>query len=285
MGPLSPACDGEPPQRGALLCRWRGAHLFPLFTGRADDQAPPRRDDISQEALDQLALALARDILQTGADEIEASRRRPVDRIPDEDALRPPWQAAARQVGQFGGNVQTVWLDDLPTVPAPAYKALHQVATGAADVQEGPIPIDRFGDQAARDRPGSIVATIAGLGARVIAGQIGRDDHSGNFSIPLRLVDLPRHERHLQALQPGVVLGTLQKQPRHAFRPIAAPRPNRATRRGAVEPGTMSSPDCATSYASVSDGGIRKGAADAVPAGDPRTARAPLSRVAARSRP
>ncbi len=116
-----------------------------------------------------------------------------MDRISAVDPLCPPGQAAAGQVGQLRRDVEAVRLNPVAPVPRPLLQSLHQVAAGAADVQEGAVPVDGVGDQAAGALPGgAVVAAAARLAPGSIFGEIRRRDDRRDLSVPAHFIDLCR---------------------------------------------------------------------------------------------
>src|SRR5439155_26473301 len=102
---------------------------------------------------------------------------------------------------ELRGNVQAEWLDAMSGVAGPALHALHQVSAGATDVEEPAVAVDGVGDERAGARPMRLVATLTGLAARVIRGEILRRDDRGDGAVPPVLIDPPRRQIRLGALE------------------------------------------------------------------------------------
>jgi hypothetical protein len=107
-----------------------GCDAAPRTAVAAEDQAAARRDNVGEEPLDECALPLGRDVDELGPDEVEAARRLPAERVPEEDPVGPMRPPPARELDEARSQIAAVRLDvvgkrprwaaaRLPSVPRP----------------------------------------------------------------------------------------------------------------------------------------------------------------------
>ena len=97
-----------------------------------------------------------------------------------------------------------VGLDAVPALGRPSLNRLHQVAVGAAYVEERAVPLDGVTYQAPRIGPLTLVAASPRLTPRRIRGEIGRRYDLADLAVPLCFVDLSGLQRRLRALDQRV---------------------------------------------------------------------------------
>src|SRR5262245_43836159 len=71
-----------------------------LFIRGADDQPAAGCDDFVEQVRDERASLRYRDVVEAGADVIEAARRCPLERVADEDAIGPLRKARTGAIGE-----------------------------------------------------------------------------------------------------------------------------------------------------------------------------------------
>src|SRR5438552_17664924 len=194
----------------------------------AEDEAAPRRDDVGEQMVDEVAATARRNVFQPGAHEVEAQGRRPGEPVADEDAVGPPWQTRAGERGELGDDVEPVRLDPDPLRRTPLDERLHEQTVRAADVEERAVAIHRVGDEPAGMHPARGVTGETGLRLGCGSAQVRGPDDVGNACVPARLVDLA-------ALQCLIDLGD-ERAGAIAEAVVAGHASRRNTRAGAPSP-------------------------------------------------
>ena len=112
--------------------------------------------------------------------------------------MGPSGEAPAGELDEGRHEVEPVWLD-----PArrPGDEALEQVPARAADVEEGPVPVDRIRDRTPGCLPARLVAAEAGLRARVLPGEIRSLEDRSHLGEPPRVVDLAAGARLIERVR------------------------------------------------------------------------------------
>src|SRR5205085_363427 len=146
-----------------------GRDAAPRAPVAADDQPPIRRDHPPEEPLDQLTPPLLRHVDELRPHEVEPSRRLPLQRVADDEAIRPPRQPRAGQLDEARREVEPVRLERMRR---PADERLEQVPVRAADVEEAAGPVDRLDDRSPRRLPPLLVAAEAALAAWIVAREV-----------------------------------------------------------------------------------------------------------------
>ena len=153
------------------------------------------RSHEAEQMLDELAAARRGHVVEPAPDHVEAARRHPLGRVPDPDAVSPPWQAAASELCELGRDLESVGLD-----ACPLGHARHQVTVCTADVQERLPRFDCFGDQGAGVLPTGGVAARSGsrLWRCRARRRRGRRELPSPRATPPRRARPPRRRRRSQ---------------------------------------------------------------------------------------
>ena len=201
--------DGKP-QRFDLLAEApvRQNRIGLLVIG-TDDQPPVLRHVGVKKPFDEIGGPMRWDVLETGADEIEAAGWFPIDDVAQPDAVGPLREAFSGEVDQLGRNIKAVRNDHPAGGQCPALGGLHEVTVGAAHVEKCSPLIKRLGHDAPRLSPVFFIAAVARLGAGAVCADVSRGDGGIDLLIPLGLADAPVGQRGVCARQQFVspVLG------------------------------------------------------------------------------
>src|SRR5438105_1678660 len=140
-----------------------------VFRRQVSAPAPVGADDevvdVGEEPFHELAATFLGDVDELGPRELERPRWLPRERVAEEDAICPLGEPLPRQLDELRREVEPVRLEP---VPRPPHDALQQVPVRAADVEEGPVAVDRLDDRPPRALPPRFVSAEAGLGARIV---------------------------------------------------------------------------------------------------------------------
>src|SRR2546427_5981305 len=100
--------------------------------------------------------------------EREPMGRHPVENVPLKNAVREGRRTVPRGRDERGAQFETIHHERALALLRPDLEALHEVAGGAADIEECPVTVDGCENELPRLSPQLCIPIEAGLPARII---------------------------------------------------------------------------------------------------------------------